>query len=56
VLDIAPSSIKDNSSFKEVLKQNSQNYNGGSSAPIKKYVAPPVDPAHHVEIQQPKKK
>jgi RHS repeat-associated protein len=55
VLDIAPNSINNNGAFKQVLKQNSQNYDGGKAAPIKKYVGIPEDPAHHIEIPQPKK-
>jgi hypothetical protein len=51
-LDIKPSSVKDNDKFKQVLKVNSQNYEGGKDAPIKKYVPPPKDPAHHIEIPQ----
>jgi RHS repeat-associated protein len=51
-LDIAPSSIDDNAEFKEVLKKYSQNYSGAPDALIEKYVPPPADPAHHIEIPQ----
>lgn len=48
VVDIAPSSIQPGSRprFLEAIK---------SSSKVSKYIAPPLDPAYHLEIPQPNK-